>query len=332
MGDLGGSGLRSQSGSLRPPRSDRTAAPGPSRDVIQPPVDHQEVLEDGELPDREESGEDDEGLGDFAPPSSSTMTPEPEMVAFWKSSIPAYSLSPSFRPLSSAVNRTKKWGSSAAPDFAPPKQEPFARSYFDTFKESSKASYDGAIHLMSSSGAAAHAIAYAHARIGVMQEYLAKQDATPEEREDAAPWLNCCADVATALQDASRILGANYAHGMWEVRKGVLKAASKHINSILKDSLPSDGYYFGNPEKEVLSHAQLMRAEADLNPPPAPKASRRFFQRPPAARASTTQRSRPAAADAAPSSTPSSSSSSSSKRGKGYGRSSRGGKGGQRKN
>ena len=272
------------------------------------------------------------GWGISPPPSSSTMTPEPEMIAFWKSSIPAYSLSPSFRPLSSAVNRTRKWGSAAAPDFAPPKQEPFARSYYDSFKESSKSTYDSAITLMSSSGAAAHAIAYAHARIGVMQQYLAKQDATPEEREDAAPWLNCCADVATALQDASRILGASYAHGMWEVRKGVLKAASKHINSILKDSLPAEGFYFGNPEKEVLSHAQLMRAEADLNPPPAPKASRRFFQRPPAARASTTQRSRPAAADAAPSSTPSSSSSSSSKRGKGYGRSSRGGKGGQRKN
>ena len=335
MGDLGGSGSRPHPGSLRLPRSDRTADSGPSRDVIFPPVDHQEVLEDGELPDGEESGQDDEEWRDYAPPSSSSMTPEPEMVDYWKSSIPTFSTSPSFRPLSTAISRTKKWGGAAAPDFAPPRQEPFARRNFNAFKETSKAAYDSAILLMSSSGAAAHAIAYAAARIGVMQDFLAKQDATPEEKEEAAPWLNCCADVATALQDASRILGANYAHGLLEVRKGVLKASSKHLSTILKDSPPADGFYFGNPKEDVLESAQLMEAEAKLElasrPPPPAKAPRRFFQRPPTARVSSTQRSRPAAADAASSSAPASSSSS-SKRGKGYGRSSRGGKGGQRKN
>ena len=168
MGGLGGSGQGPHSGSLWLPRSNRTAVSGPSRDVIQPPVDRQEVLEDGELPDGEESGQDDEEWGNFAPPSCSTMAPEPEMIDFWKSSIPTFSLSPTFRPLSTAASRTRKWSSEAAPDFAPPKQEPFARAYFNTFKESSKAAYDGAIHLMSSSGAAAHAIAYAYARIGVM--------------------------------------------------------------------------------------------------------------------------------------------------------------------
>ena len=65
---LGGSGSRPHTGSLRLPRSDRTADSGPSRDVIQSPVDHQEVREDGELPDGEESGQDDEEWRDYAPP------------------------------------------------------------------------------------------------------------------------------------------------------------------------------------------------------------------------------------------------------------------------
>ena len=310
--------------------------PGPSRDAILPPVEQnrQEVLEDGEWLDGEGSGQDGEELGDYAPPSSSMMTPEPEMIDYWRSSIPAFSSSTSFRPLSFAKNRTKKWSSEAAPDFAPPKQEPFASAHFASFKESSKASFENAMHLMTSSGAAGHAIAYAAARIGAMQDSFAKQATSPEEREEAAPWLQCCADIASALQDASRILGANYAHGLLEVRKGVLKAASHHLTTILKDSPPSEGYFFGNPEKQVLTSAQLMQAEASLaqaSRPPASKAPRRFFQRPPASRGSATSRSRPAAADAASSSAPASSSSS-SKRGKGYGRSSRGGKGGQRKN
>ena len=147
---LGGSGSRPHSGSLQLPRSDRTADSGPSRDVIHPPVDRnrQEVLEDGELLDGEESGQDEEELRDYAPPSSSTMTPEPEMIDYWKSSIPAFSTSTSFRPLSTAISRTKKWSSAAVPDFVPPKQEPFARAHFNTFKETSKAAYDNAIHLM----------------------------------------------------------------------------------------------------------------------------------------------------------------------------------------
>ena len=123
VGDLGGSGQRPQSGSLRPLRSDRTVDPGPSRDSILSPVDRdrQEVLEDGELHDGEESCQDGEELADYAPPSSSTMTPEPEMIDYWKSSIPSFSSSASFRPLSSVSGQTKKWSSEAAPVFAPPR-------------------------------------------------------------------------------------------------------------------------------------------------------------------------------------------------------------------
>ena len=255
-------------------------------------VDRQEVLEDGELHDREKSCQDGEELGDFASPSSS-ITPEPEMINYWKSSIPAFSFSSSFHPLLSALGRTKKWSNAAAPDFAPPKQEPFASSLFNAFKESSKSAYDNAIHL-SSSGAAGHAIAYAAARVGVMQDFLANLDATPEEREEAAPWVRCCSDVAMALQDASCILGANYAHGLLEVRKGAMKSASHHLMPILRDSPPSGGYYFGIPKEKVLSSAQFLSVEASLAPasrPSAPRPPRRFFQRPPAPRGSAAPRS-----------------------------------------
>ena len=85
--------------------------------------------------------------------------------------MPAFSSSTSFRPLSSVSNRTKKWSSEAAPNFAPPRQEPFAEAHFDAFKESSKAAYVNAMHLMSSSGAAGHA--YAAAGVGAMHDSLA---------------------------------------------------------------------------------------------------------------------------------------------------------------
>ena len=94
------------------------------------------------------------------------------MIDYWKSSIPSFSSFTSFRPLLSVSGRTKKWSSEAAPDFAPPRQEPFARAHFNAFKESSKAAYDYAIHLMSSSGAAGHAVAYAAARVGAMRDFL----------------------------------------------------------------------------------------------------------------------------------------------------------------
>ena len=79
------------------------------------------------------------------------MVPEPEMFFFWKSAFPAFSTSPSFRPLSSAASRTRKWCYVAAPTLLLQKQEPFAFSLFDVFKASSKAAYDDAQQLMPSS-------------------------------------------------------------------------------------------------------------------------------------------------------------------------------------
>ena len=173
VGGLGSSGQRPDLIGLRSARPDRTMDSGPSRDSILSPVDRdrQEVLEDGELHDGEESCQDGEELVDYAPPSSSSMTPEPDIIDYWKSPMPAFSSSTSFRPLSSVSNRTKKWSSEAAPNFAPPRQEPFAEAHFDAFKESSKAAYVNAMHLMSSSGAAGHA--YAAARVGAMHDSLA---------------------------------------------------------------------------------------------------------------------------------------------------------------
>ena len=76
------------------------------------------------------------------------MVPEPEMFAFWKSAFPAFSTSPSFRPLSSAVSRTRKWSYEAAPDFAPPYTGAIRLSLFNVLKASSKAACDDAQQLM----------------------------------------------------------------------------------------------------------------------------------------------------------------------------------------
>ena len=76
------------------------------------------------------------------------MVPEPEMVAFWISAFPAFPTSPSFRPLSSAVSRTRKWSYEAAPDFAPPYTGAIRLSLFNVLKASSKAACDDAQQLM----------------------------------------------------------------------------------------------------------------------------------------------------------------------------------------
>ena len=255
--------------------------------------------------------------------------PEPEMIALWESSLPPSSANS--RPLSSISRRMKKWGSAAAPSFAPPKQEPFLCGLFGAFKKSSKATYDNANTLMSASGAAGHAVVAAAARLDALKDQLVPPEATPEEKEEAAPWLRSFAEVSSMLKDASSILAAHYAFGVAEVRKGVLAQAQPMLKSILEEHAASDGYFFGNPQQQVQGAADFMVASARLTQATRPTASRPpprrpFPQRPLAPRSSDSSRD-----PAAPAASASTSSSSSSAKGKGYGRSSRGGKGGQKK-
>ena len=332
MGGLGSSAQRHDLIGLRSTRPDGTDGAGPSRDAIPPPVDsdHQEVLEDGEVHDMDESYQDGEDMEAYAPSSSSSMVPEPEMIAYWESSLPTFSKAPGFRPMSSASGKVKKWSHEATPAFAPPSMEPFAHPLFNKFRAASKASFDSAQQTMSTSGAAGHAIAYAAVRLEAMKSQLIPADATPEEKEAAAPWERCCDAISAALKDATRILACNYTQGLMDARKGAEKFASQHVADLIKEKPPSGGYYFGNCQKEVVDTAKFVAAEANVAHafrPPTPRVPRRYGLPRGAARAS-------AAAPAASSSSSSSSqsaSSNSSKRGKGYGRSSRGGKGGQKK-
>ena len=70
-------------------------------------VDRQEVLEDGEVYDQDESYQGDEDLDSFAPPSSSSMVPVPEVSTSWGSSFHAFSTSSSYRPLSTSLSRAR---------------------------------------------------------------------------------------------------------------------------------------------------------------------------------------------------------------------------------
>ena len=74
--------------------------------------------------------------------------------------------------------------------------------------------------LISSSGATDHAIAV---RLDATKSALIPPDASPEEREEAVSWECCCSDISSALQDASRLLTASYAHGLSEARMGTLE-------------------------------------------------------------------------------------------------------------
>ena len=330
VGDRGSSAQRPghQPASVRP---DPTGPenPGPSRDAVLSPIDavRQEDGEDGEVFDEESSLTDGEARDDpYASSSASQMVPEPEMVALWESSRPR----PSTRPLAAINRRMKKWGSPSASAFTPPRQEPFLCGLFTAFKKSSKKAFDDASLLMASSGAAGHAVVHAAARMEALKAQLVAASVSPEEKEEAAPWVRSFTEVSAILADATAILSAHYAHGVAEVRKGVLAQAQPQMKTLLEDHAPADGFYFGNPQTQVQGAADFMVASSRLTqasrPAPRPPTQRQFPRRlPPVARSSDSSRTRTAPAPAA-------SSSSSSSKGKAYGRPSRGGKGGQKKN
>ena len=84
-----------------------------------------------------------------------------------------------------------------------------------------KAAYVCAQHLLFSSGAAVHAVVI---RLDARKSALVPPDVSPEEREEAAPWVLGCSDISSALQEASRLLAATYAHGLSETRIEALES------------------------------------------------------------------------------------------------------------
>ena len=206
-------------------------------------MDRQEVLQDGEVYDGDESYQDDEDLESFAPPSSSSMVPEPDMAAFWGSSLPAFSTTSSYRPLSPTLVARRSGAMRPLLRLLLPGR---CRSPFALLRLQGvvKAAYVCAQHLLFSSGAAVHAVAI---RLDARKSALVPPDVSPEEREEAAPWVLGCSDISSALQEASRLLAATYAHGLSETRIEALESTFHLLMPFLRGSPPSGGVLFRQP-------------------------------------------------------------------------------------
>ena len=327
-GSSGTIGDRVSPPSVRPGLTGPPPISGPQRDTAVDPIvaaDPPDVGSDGEVFDTEESmpdGEASDELPSF--PSASVMLPEPEMVARWESFQP---FSATTSSTSAARRRMKKWMGGESSVFSPPRQEPFLFSLYNSFKKSSKSSWDAAASLMSSSGAAGHAIVHAASKLDAWKSYLEKSAKSQEEKDADAPWIKGFEELMGILDDAASILASSFSRGVAEVRKGVLSAAQPELKPILSAQPPADGFFFGNPQQQIQGAAQFHIMSAQLAQATRAAASRPFPRRPPLPPRSAA----PSQARAAPATSATSSSSSSGK-GKGYGRSSRGGKGGQKKN
>ena len=235
----------------------------------------------------------------------------PGLLAAWSSLSPA-----SVAPRSSRLVR--KWGGDpASSSFAPPRPDPCLHAAFESFHRSSKPIADLASSSTASSGAAAHAVLRAIAKIDALKETLgaalppgADADWRRFFDESVAEIQN---DILPPLHDASKILASGYGRGVAAVRNGVIAAAAPSIQSFLKTFPSADHYFFGNPTQQLTASMNYAVMAASLAPKPAAP------RRPPPPKAAPS--SRPPARPA--SSTPA--------KGKASGRSFRGGKASQKK-
>ena len=230
----------------------------------------------------------------------------PGLVAAWWSLSPA-----SVAPRS--LRLVRKWGGDpASSSFAPPCPDPSLHAAFESFHRSSKPIPDLASSSTASSGAAAHAVLRAIAKIDALKETLraalppgADADWRRFFDESVAQIQN---DVLPPLHDASKILASGYGRGVAAIRNGVIAAAAPSIQSFLKTFPLADHYFFGNPTQQLTASMNYPVMVASLTPKPAAPRHPPPASRPPA---------RPAL------STPA--------KGKASGRSFRGGKAGQKK-
>ena len=219
-------------------------------------------------------------------------------------------------PVSGVIRR---WG---APDsgFESFRRDPCLHSTFDKFSKDMKPFLDLAFSSMAASSAAAHAVSHASAYVDEFVRHLASVSSDPA-------WAPFCADAEKSvsdnallpLRDASRCLANVFGRSASTIRAGVVRLADSSIQSVLRSSPPSSGFFFGDPAAQVSSSMNLAVMSTLIQRQRAP-ASRGFFRRP----AASTRGNTSAAASS------STSSSASSSKGKGSGRSSRG-KGGSRK-
>ena len=322
-GESGSQGPIRPSGSTQPGRPSsgltRESGAGPDAGAL-PSVDAggAEDPDDPSLFDEDE--EDEPSATSFA----SAEIPDDAVIAKWNSFGPL-ATPPSSSSRDNARRRVKKWSGGELSPFALPRPDLCLFESFEAFRKSSKASWESASVLASSSGAAGHAVLAAAHGIDFLRTSVDSLISDADSEAYWRPFSDGLSKCLAPLNDAASILASSFNRGITAVRKGVVAASPAPIRPLLESQSPKDGYFFGDPEKALTSALHLQSLSAQLAQ--ASAASRRLppaFPRRGSARAAAP--SRPAAP--AP---PSSAASSASSRGKASGRSARGGKGGQKK-
>ena len=173
------------------------------------------------------------------------MIPD-DIVAAWEAHGPL-ALSPSS---SASCRRLKKWIREDT-SFSLPRPDHCLHSPFEAFKKSSKASWEAASLLTSSSGAAGHAIITASARVERLKSWVESHASSPDAEGYWGPFVDALSEILSPLDDAADILASSFARGVQAVRKGVIAAAPAPLRSILSSRPPSGGFFFGNPTQEL---------------------------------------------------------------------------------
>ena len=161
----------------------------------------------------------------------------PDDIAAWEAHGPL-ALSPS----SASRRRLKKWIGGEGSFFSLPCPDHCLHSPFDAFKQSSKASWEAASLLISSSGAAGHAVVTASAGLEHLRSWVEFHISSPDGEEFWRPFVDALSGVLSPLDDATSILASSFARGVHMVRKGVIAAAPAPLRSILSQRPPSGGF------------------------------------------------------------------------------------------
>ena len=286
--------------------------------------------------DDDDDDDDDDGDGDGdsseldggrsstsgpIPPSSTATLKWTSLLAFPRV-MDGGSRNASLGPSSKARSCIRRWADSdTAPSFSAPRREDCLHSAFEAFKKSHQDLFKFASFSADSAGAAAHAIIHASDIIRGFLDLLVESVKDPhwssyftKVREDAK------STIFAPLDDAATCCAAVYGGAVAQIRKGVTAAADDSIKSVLKSKPPAGGFFFGDPADAL--HAQLSYAFMSSSlKAKAPARSRGSL---------SSVASRPSR-QPAKSTTSSSALSSTKPTGNAGGRSSRGGKAGQRK-
>ena len=333
-GDAGPSFQRvaGESGIQGPFRPSGSTQPGPAISIFEPVARMGAGPTAGVLPSVDAGGAEDpdaecvfdeDGEDEPSAASSSAEIPDDAVVAKWTSFAPL-AAPPSANARDAARRRIKKWSGGEDSAFALPRPDLCLFEPFEAFRKSSRASWESASVLASSSGAAGHAVLAAASGVEFMKSSVDSLITDADSEAYWRPFSDGLSKCLAPLNDAASILASSFNRGITAVRKGVVAASPASIRPLLESQPPRNGYFFGDPQQALTSavHLQQMMSAQLAQASAAPRRLPPAFPRRGSARA---------AAPSRPAAPASSSASSASGKGKASGRPARGGKGGPRK-